>query len=156
MDDADRFGRARAGPRVGALCRLHARPSPGKLVGLAAILEEFGIELKGAFEDLPPRSLQRVLAQVEGRPEERLVHALTLRALARAGLVVAAGLNTVAVLEEAGVRTRLQAAAVLHPSEDLLRPAELDRRVATSRRLHQRLAALMDNPTVDREYTHEE
>jgi repressor of nif and glnA expression len=74
----------------------------------------------------------------------------------RAGLVVAAGLNTVAVLEEAGVRTDPQAAAALHPAEDLLRPSELDRRVATSRRLHQRLAALMENPPVDREYTHAE
>ncbi len=70
--------------RQPALFRIHERPSPAKLVELAAILAEFGIELKGDFEDLPPHSLQRVLAQVEGRPEERLVHALTLRALARA------------------------------------------------------------------------
>ncbi|HPC84498.1 MAG TPA: ribonuclease R [Thermoanaerobaculaceae bacterium] len=70
--------------RQPALFRIHEPPSPGKLAELAAILAEFGIELKGDLEDLPPRSLQRVLAQVEGRPEERLVHALTLRALARA------------------------------------------------------------------------
>ncbi|MGV8040705.1 MAG: ribonuclease R [Thermoanaerobaculaceae bacterium] len=70
--------------RQPALFRIHERPSPGKLAELAAILAEFGIELKGDLEDLPPRSLQRVLAQVEGRPEERLIHALTLRALARA------------------------------------------------------------------------
>lgn len=70
--------------RQPALFRIHERPSPGKLAELAAILAEFGLALKGDLEDLPPRSLQRVLAEVAGRPEERLVHALTLRALARA------------------------------------------------------------------------
>lgn len=67
-----------------ALFRIHERPSPGKLAELAAILAEFGIELKGDLEELPPRALQKVLDTVTGRPEERLVHALTLRALARA------------------------------------------------------------------------
>ena len=67
-----------------ALFRIHERPSAGKLAELAAILAEFGLELKGDLEELPPKALQKVLDAVAGRPEERLVNALTLRALARA------------------------------------------------------------------------
>jgi HTH-type transcriptional regulator, global nitrogen regulator NrpRI len=69
------------------------------------------------------------------------------------GLVLAAGLNTVAALEEAGIVTESQPMTGLHPAEDLLRPPELERRVTTSRRLHQRLAHLMDHPPSGREYT---
>lgn len=74
----------------------------------------------------------------------------------RVGLALPAGLNAVAILEESGVVMDHQAAAVLHPVEELLRPSELDRRVAATRRLHQRLAALMENPPADREYAHTE
>ncbi len=74
----------------------------------------------------------------------------------RAGLAVAAGLNAVAALEESGISTEHHAMSGLYPAEDLLSPAELERRLLTSRRLHQRLAALMDNPPLDREYTQAE
>lgn len=70
--------------RQPAIFRVHERPSPGKLAELQAVLEEFGVSLKGDLEELPPRELQRVLGQVAGRPEERLLQTLILRSLARA------------------------------------------------------------------------
>ena len=73
------------------------------------------------------------------------------------GVVVSAGLNLAAALEEAGIETQSEAMSHLYPSEDLLRPAELERRTATSRRARQRIAALMENPPAGaREYTHSE
>jgi len=64
--------------------RVHERPSPGKLAELQSVLEEFDTALKGDLEKLPPRELQRVLAAIEGRDEERFLQTLILRALARA------------------------------------------------------------------------
>ncbi len=70
--------------RQPGIFRVHERPSSGRLAELSLVLEEFGIALKGDLEDLPPGELQRVLDEVEGRPEERFLHTLILRALARA------------------------------------------------------------------------
>ncbi len=70
--------------RQPGLFRIHERPSAGKLAELQAVLSEFGIALKGHLEELPPRALQRVLATIAGRPEERFLQTLVLRSLARA------------------------------------------------------------------------
>ncbi len=70
--------------RQPAIFRVHERPSSGKLAELQAVLEEFGVPLKGNLEELPPRELQRVLSAISGRPEERLLQTLVLRSLARA------------------------------------------------------------------------
>jgi len=70
--------------RQPGLFRIHERPSAGKLAELQAVLSEFGIELKGDLEQLPARQLQRVLAAIAGRPEERFLQTLVLRSLARA------------------------------------------------------------------------
>jgi len=64
--------------------RVHSRPSPGKLAELQAVLEEFGVPLSGDLQDLPASELQRVLAAIEGKPEERFLQTLVLRSLARA------------------------------------------------------------------------
>ena len=64
--------------------RVHERPSAGKLAELQAVLEEFDLTLRGDLEELPPRELQRVLDDIVGRPEERFLQTLVLRALARA------------------------------------------------------------------------
>lgn len=74
----------------------------------------------------------------------------------RVGLAIAAGLNIVAALEESGISTEHHAMSGLFPAEALLRPIELERRLLTTRRLHQRIAALMDNPPPDREYAQTE
>jgi ribonuclease R len=70
--------------RQPGLFRVHERPSAGKLAELQAVLTEFGIQLKGNLEELPPRELQRVLAEISDKPGERFLQTLVLRALARA------------------------------------------------------------------------
>ena len=70
--------------RQQGLFRIHERPQAGKLAELQAVLESFGVGLKGDLEQLPPRELQRVLDAIVGRPEERFLQSLILRSLARA------------------------------------------------------------------------
>lgn len=67
-----------------AIYRVHEPPDPEKLEVLKEVLAELGIELEGDVHDLPPASLQKVLAAVEDTPEERLVSTLVLRSLKRA------------------------------------------------------------------------
>ena len=67
-----------------ALHRVHDRPDPDRVKALRVTLAELGLRMEGTDEDLPPIELQRVLAAVAGRPEERLVSMLVLRAMARA------------------------------------------------------------------------
>lgn len=75
----------------------------------------------------------------------------------RVGIVMAAGLNLVAALEESEISTDHHAMSGLFPLEELLRPVEFERRLTTSRRLHQRIAALMDHPgPEEKEYLHSE
>jgi ribonuclease R len=70
--------------RSPGLFRVHEKPAAGKLVELEAVLGEFDLALRGDLEDLPPRELQRLLAEIQGRPEERFLQSLILRSLARA------------------------------------------------------------------------
>jgi ribonuclease R len=70
--------------RSPGLFRVHEKPAAGKLAELEVVLGEFGLALRGDLEDLPPRELQRLLAEIQGRPEERFLQSLILRSLARA------------------------------------------------------------------------
>ena len=70
--------------RSPGLFRVHEKPAAGKLAELEAVLGEFGLALRGDLDDLPPRELQRLLAEIGGRPEERFLQSLILRSLARA------------------------------------------------------------------------
>ncbi len=63
-----------------AIYRVHDKPDPDRLVDLREILESFGYELKGDLEEVPPSAFQRLLNEVEGKPEERLLSDLLLRA----------------------------------------------------------------------------
>ena len=67
-----------------AIYRVHDRPDPDRLVDLREVLESFGYELKGDLEELAPREFQRLLVEIEGKPEERLLHDLLLRAQRKA------------------------------------------------------------------------
>jgi ribonuclease R len=67
-----------------AIYRVHDRPDPDRLVDLREVLESFGYELKGDLAELPPSAFQRLLKQIEGKPEERLLHDLLLRAQRKA------------------------------------------------------------------------
>jgi ribonuclease R len=67
-----------------AIYRVHDRPDPDRLVDLREVLESFGYELKGDLEQVPPSAFQKLLTQIEGKPEERLLHDLLLRAQRKA------------------------------------------------------------------------
>jgi ribonuclease R len=62
-----------------AIYRVHDRPDPDRLVDLREVLESFGYELKGDLEEIPPSAFQRLLKQIQGKPEERLLSDLLLR-----------------------------------------------------------------------------
>ncbi len=66
--------------------RIHEDPDAEALAQVAVVLKEFGYpiqELHGAG----PRTFQKVVAFAHGRPEERLINSLLLRALERARYV---------------------------------------------------------------------
>jgi len=67
-----------------AMYRVHDRPDPDRLVDLREVLESFGYELKGDLDEVPPAAFQKLLAQIDGKPEERLLHDLLLRAQRKA------------------------------------------------------------------------
>jgi ribonuclease R len=67
-----------------AIYRVHDRPDPDRLVDLREVLESFGYELKGDLAEIPPSAFQRLLKEIEGKPEERLLHDLLLRAQRKA------------------------------------------------------------------------
>ncbi len=67
-----------------AIYRVHDRPDPDRLVDLRDVLESFGYALKGDLEELDPSEFQRLLTEIEGKPEERLLHDLLLRAQRKA------------------------------------------------------------------------
>ncbi len=70
--------------RQPAVYRVHDRPDPDRLVDLREVLESFGYELKGDLADVPPSAFQKILKQIEGKPEERLLSDLLLRAQRKA------------------------------------------------------------------------
>ena len=67
-----------------AIYRVHDRPDPDRLVDLREVLESFGYELKGDLAEIPPSAFQKILHQIEGKPEERLLSDLLLRAQRKA------------------------------------------------------------------------
>ncbi len=67
-----------------AIYRVHDRPDPDKLVDLREVLHDFGFELKGDLAEVPPSAFQKLLEEVKGRPEERLLTDLLLRAQRKA------------------------------------------------------------------------
>lgn len=67
-----------------ALYRIHAAPKASDLEELRMVLAGLGIRFKGNLEALHPSALQKLLARVEGRPEEPFVAFMVLRAMQRA------------------------------------------------------------------------
>jgi ribonuclease R len=66
------------------LFRVHQQPDPQRLEDLKSILKEFKLTLRGDTEEIRPAELQRILREVEGRPEERFLTNLVLRSMKRA------------------------------------------------------------------------
>jgi len=67
-----------------AIYRVHDQPDPDRLVDLREVLESFGYALKGDLAEIPPSAFQKVLKAIEGKPEERLLSDLLLRAQRKA------------------------------------------------------------------------
>jgi ribonuclease R len=67
-----------------AMYRVHDKPDPDRLVDLREVLESFGYKMKGDLAELAPSEFQRLLREIDGKPEERLLHDLLLRAQRKA------------------------------------------------------------------------
>ncbi len=63
--------------------RVHEEPDPEKMTKLNNLLHNFGQALRKP-DDIRPKTLQRVLDRVAGRPEERLISTVMLRSLKQA------------------------------------------------------------------------
>lgn len=63
--------------------RVHEEPEPEKMAKLNNLLHNFGQALT-VTEDIHPKSLQKVLARIAGRPEEKLISTVMLRSLKQA------------------------------------------------------------------------
>ncbi|MGP1585066.1 MAG: ribonuclease R [Schwartzia sp. (in: firmicutes)] len=67
------------------LYRVHEQPNPEKIERLNSLLGAFGLHIHPNEDgEIQPMDVQRVLARVEGRPEERIVSAVSLRSMQQA------------------------------------------------------------------------
>lgn len=64
--------------------RVHEEPKAAKLTDLNTFLGAFGLRIKAKLDEIHPKSFQAVLAKVEGRREQRLIHRVLLRSMMRA------------------------------------------------------------------------
>jgi ribonuclease R len=69
---------------VPTLFRIHENPDPVKIHDLAEFVFSFGYELKVQEDKVDPLSLQKLLAEVAGKPEERLINEVLLRCMKQA------------------------------------------------------------------------
>jgi ribonuclease R len=70
--------------KLSSLHRVHEPPAPDGVGELARFLEGFGLRLKLDHGRVEPAAFAAVLAQVAGRPEEKLVNLVILRAMQQA------------------------------------------------------------------------
>ena len=66
--------------------RTHDKPDPDKIMQLAAFINNFGyhIKVKSGENEVHPKEIQKLLAEIEGRPQEALISRLALRSMKRA------------------------------------------------------------------------
>lgn len=64
--------------------RTHDKPKASKIQELNEFVHNFGLHIKGAGDDIHPKSLQQLLKQVEGEPHQRLINTVTLRSMKQA------------------------------------------------------------------------
>jgi ribonuclease R len=64
--------------------RVHESPDREKLSEFLNFVRSLGIRVPAVKNDIQPKLLQKILEQVEGKPEEKLVNYLMLRTMARA------------------------------------------------------------------------
>ena len=66
---------------VGALYRIHEQPDPERVEEFAELVASLGYRVPADLAKVRPEDFQRILRQVEGRPEEKLVSYLLLRTM---------------------------------------------------------------------------
>lgn len=64
--------------------RSHESPPPEKIMDFAAVAGTLGYQLPADPKKIHPKDLQKLLAKVDGKPEERFINVLLLRSMARA------------------------------------------------------------------------
>jgi ribonuclease R len=70
--------------KIPFLYRIHENPEPAKLISFQEFVYGFGYEFPLVAERVDPADLQRLLAQAEGRPEERMLNYALLRCMKQA------------------------------------------------------------------------
>lgn len=64
--------------------RIHENPDSEKMLYFRDFVHNLGLSIKGTPEKIHPKVLQEILEQVAGKPEERVVNTLLLRAMKQA------------------------------------------------------------------------
>jgi ribonuclease R len=70
--------------KLPGIYRVHEPPVPEKIMDFAAVAASLGYRLPADPEKIQPKDLQKLLEKVAGKPEERFLSVLMLRAMARA------------------------------------------------------------------------
>jgi ribonuclease R len=65
----------------GALFRIHEQPDPERVEEFRDLVASLGYGVSGDLEEIRQQDFQRILRQIEGKPEERLVSYLLLRTM---------------------------------------------------------------------------
>ena len=66
------------------LYRTHDNPDPDRMRKLATFINNFGYSIRLKDDEVHPKELQKLLAKLDGTPEEDLISRLTLRSMKRA------------------------------------------------------------------------
>ena len=64
--------------------RIHETPSSTKMEALNNFMNQYNILVKGDLEEVHPKSLQKIIKEVEGKQGEKAIHTLILRSLKQA------------------------------------------------------------------------
>ncbi len=64
--------------------RIHDVPNPDKIEELATFVRALGYEFENNHGVVSPRSINKLLAEIEGRPEENLIKTASIRSMAKA------------------------------------------------------------------------
>lgn len=70
------------------LYRSHETPDAERIKKLAAFIANFGLTIHGMRDDIHPKELQKLLANIADTPQEALISRLTLRSMKRANYTV--------------------------------------------------------------------
>lgn len=70
--------------KVPFIYRIHEQPKEEKMQRFFDFASVFGILVKGTKNDITPKDLQRVLEQVNGKPEEAVINTMLLRSMQQA------------------------------------------------------------------------